>query len=238
MNPTQKTYSELEEAYDTFNRELFEDSLPHCMITLQRKNRTYGYFSSNRFVHSNGTKTDEIAMNPAYFAVISFQEIMQTLVHEMSHLWQFHFANPGRRSYHNKEWGNKMEQIGLMPSSTGKVGGSKTGDQMMDYVIEGGKFEKTLNGLISKQLTISWFDSHPPTQAIKQLIKDNGINQVKETLSHLNIEVIETDNLEAIFQPLKPTRVKFTCPGCQVNAWGKPSLYLMCGNCDKTLLEN
>jgi len=27
------------------------------------------------------------------------------------------------------------------------------------------------------------------------------------------------------------SRVKFTCPGCQVNAWGKAGLKLICGEC-------
>ncbi|MBM5564638.1 SprT-like domain-containing protein, partial [Klebsiella quasipneumoniae] len=89
------------------------------------------------FVSRDGGTTDEIAMNPAYFAVCPPEEIMQTLVHEMAHLWQHHFGKPGRRGYHNKEWAERMEEIGLMPSSTGKPGGAKTGDKMADYIIEG-----------------------------------------------------------------------------------------------------
>ena len=30
----------------------------------------------------------------------------------------------------------------------------------------------------------------------------------------------------------KPTRVKFTCAECGAAAWGKPSLNIMCGDCD------
>lgn len=40
----------------------------------------------------------------------------------------------------NEEWADKMEGIGLMPSSTGKPGGSRTGEKMADYAIEGGLF--------------------------------------------------------------------------------------------------
>lgn len=140
IKPTQQTYEELQVTYDHFNEALFDGSLPPCLITLQRKKKTYGYFSAERFVHANGTRTDEIAMNPAYFAVYPPEEIMQTLVHEMAHLWQYHFGKPGRRGYHNKEWADKMESIGLMPSSTGKPGGARTGDSMADYAIEGGQF--------------------------------------------------------------------------------------------------
>jgi hypothetical protein len=34
---------------------------------------------------------------------------------------------PKRRNYHNKEWAAKMIALGLMPSSTGMVGGKITG---------------------------------------------------------------------------------------------------------------
>ena len=41
---TSTTYTELKHAYDFFNRELFKGKLPPCMITLNRKANTYGYF--------------------------------------------------------------------------------------------------------------------------------------------------------------------------------------------------
>ncbi|MGN4955129.1 hypothetical protein ACTG22_21335 [Aeromonas caviae] len=69
MKPTLQAYDELQRAYDHFNNELFDGVLPDCLITLQREKQTYGYFSPERFVNSQGTRTDEIAMNPAYFAV-------------------------------------------------------------------------------------------------------------------------------------------------------------------------
>jgi hypothetical protein len=32
-----------------------------------------------------------------------------------------------------------------------------------------------------------------------------------------------------------PSKVKYTCPGCGANAWGKPDLRLRCGGCDCSL---
>lgn len=37
----------------------------------------------------------------------------------MAHAWQFHFGEPGRRGYHNKEWAEKMEAISLLCGSEG-----------------------------------------------------------------------------------------------------------------------
>lgn len=48
--PTLETYSELQQAYDFFNCELFNGVLPQCLVTLQREKRCQGYFSRKRFV--------------------------------------------------------------------------------------------------------------------------------------------------------------------------------------------
>jgi len=65
-SPTAQAYAELQAAFDHYNRELFGGELPHCLITMQREKRTYGYFSSERFVHRHDrSKTDEIAINPS-----------------------------------------------------------------------------------------------------------------------------------------------------------------------------
>ena len=74
-HPTPEAYGELQQAYDHFNRELFEGQLPPCLITLQHKDRrTYGYFSAARFARHDGKVTDEIAMNPLHFATTSIEE--------------------------------------------------------------------------------------------------------------------------------------------------------------------
>jgi len=237
MKPTESAYLELEKAFDFFNEKLFEGALPDCLITLQRKTRTYGYFAPGRFVHRGGDTTDEIAMNPSYFSAVPIEEIMQTLVHEMAHQWQEYFGTKGRRGYHNKEWGDKMEEIGLMPSSTGKPGGAKTGDQMMDYIIEGGRFETYLNQLLSDDFTISWSDRHPPMDQIKQMIKEQGVEALQDKLESWGVTVSENEEVVPSFEVPKPTRVKFTCPSCNANAWGKPSLNMLCLDCDIPFTE-
>lgn len=44
-NPTAKTYAALNRAFDFFNDWLFGGELPACLVTLQRKNKAYGYFA-------------------------------------------------------------------------------------------------------------------------------------------------------------------------------------------------
>jgi hypothetical protein len=62
-SPTVTSYGVLDEAYGYFNYFLFGDTLPACLITLQRKGRSFGYFAGERFASPDNTLiTDEIAI--------------------------------------------------------------------------------------------------------------------------------------------------------------------------------
>lgn len=239
MKPTAETYSELQTAYDTFNQFLFDNELPECLITLQRVKSAYGYFTADRFANRDGKKTDEIAMNPCYFAVVPLVEIMQTLAHEMAHLWQHHFGNPGRGRYHNVEWANKMESIGLMPSHTGQPGGNKTGDSVSDYVIEGGVFLTACRDLFTQNFKISWYDRFAPAAAVLSGQNSYGLTL---NLPEGGACIASQDGIEmAIVREIidkdnKSNRSKYTC-SCEINVWGKPGLSIVCGECESTFVE-
>ncbi|MCP3922852.1 MAG: SprT family zinc-dependent metalloprotease [Desulfobacterales bacterium] len=135
---------------------MFNDSLPGSFITLQSSKKTLGYYSSKRFKNKSiKISLDEIALNPNFF-FYGENEVLQTLGHEMCHQWQDYFGKPGRRNYHNKEWAFKMQSIGLMPSSTGKENGKIIGQNMSDYIIEGGLFEISINKFLSQGKFIDW----------------------------------------------------------------------------------
>lgn len=230
MKPTIDAYRELQTAYDHFNRELYDNALPACLLTFQREKRSFGYFSRNRFISAEtGETTHEIAMNPAYFATGPLEEIMQTLVHEMAHLWQQEFGTPGRRGYHNKEWGDKMESIGLMPSSTGQPGGKKTGECMADYIIPGGRFEASCAELLTNDFRITWMD--------RFVVQRNGA-EVPAFISDSFAAEAGSEGGESMTKPggNASNRWKYSCPTCpKINVWGKPEMKLKCGECDSVL---
>lgn len=230
MRPTDEIYKELQQAYDLFNAKLFSGKLPPCLITLQREKKTYGYFSAERYINLQHVKRDEIAINPAYFAVQTLTGVMQTLVHEMVHTWQHHYGKPGRRRYHNKEWGDQMEAIGLMPSATGKPGGKKTGEKMCDYVIEGGPFSIACTQLFTAKFKLSWFDRQP-IRHVNPEILDNASEE--ETAYMEDLGIVLVDEVQS-----KPNRVKYTCSKCALNVWGKPDLHVICGDCGKRFKAN
>lgn len=243
---------ELQHAYDFFNQELFEQQLPHCMITLQRERDTCGYFSANRFGNSEGHQVDEIALNPSFFAVVPILETLQTLVHEMTHVWQHHHGKPGRGRYHNAEWANKMESIGLMPSDTGKPGGKRTGDRVADYAIEGGRFLKAAEKLLTAAYRISWYDRFPPANAFAdvdslpsaQLSASMGLPSAAMVAS----PAVQADLGERVAEQAtaaaagvahnKSNRLKYSCQ-CKpmVNFWGKPGIKATCELCKQSFEE-
>ena len=213
---TSTTYAAWQTAYSYYNTSLFRDVLPDCLITLQRKDhRSYGYFSPERFGHmrDDGRWRDEIALNPMKFKSEGVKEALQTLVHEMCHLWQHHYGKP-TRGYHNTEWADKMESIGLMPSSTGRPGGARIGARMADYAISGGPFDRSTEALLATGWAIDWYDrlaemqSAPSTGAMIVTIGEPG---------------------SQLPRPNRTNRVRYDCPSCNARAWGRPGLAILCG---------
>lgn len=204
--PTHSFYNQLNQAYDFFNQKLFYGILPHCLITIQRTNRSYGYFAHNRFGTRDGQEvTDEIALNPSHFKERTTQEVLSTLVHEMVHLWQHHYGQLSRTRYHNRQWAKKMKAVGLIPSHTGQAGGKQTGQNMSHYIEPDGVFERACTELIEQGFTLPYIERWGKKEV--QIRK-------KKTAS----------------------KTKYTCPECSLNAWAKPNVFIICGVCQVTLI--
>lgn len=230
IDPTNDFYSFFNMIYSYYNEKLFANELPNCMFIVTRKKDTFGYFIPNRWINNEKIKSDEIAINPLMFGQYHLPEILKTVVHEMCHLWQHNLGTPSQRTYHNKEWGTKMEDIGLMPSNTGKPGGKKTGQQMMEYIIENGPFHQTTEALINMDVFKKlWFDRMMPGRTDDLLIQ---IFSEEETLELGNISVrrLESNSNEK-------TKIKYTCPVCDYNLWGKPGLDIRCNECKSDYIE-
>lgn len=143
---TEKQYTALQGAFDYFNEKLFKDSLPQVMLTLNRERNTAGYFIPSIWTNQKwpdekeAGKWGEIALNPDYIlkdGKRTDEDVYSTLVHEMCHLWQEYDGSAPRRCYHNKDFAEKMECVGLITSSDGTPLGKRTGQRMTHYIVEG-----------------------------------------------------------------------------------------------------
>jgi hypothetical protein len=198
-DPISVQYAAYSKAYDYFNKTLFDGRLPRCLLNFSRKSkRTIGFFSPQRW-ERDGTFAHEISLNPDHFGR-SARETLSTLVHEMAHLWQEDEGKPSRNGYHNAEWGRKMDDLGLTPSSTGLSGGNRTGQSMSHVILEDGRYSQVFADMPTECL-MPWLSGMPASR------------------------------------PKKSTpKVKYTCPSCACNAWGKPDIRLVCGGCSVELV--
>ncbi len=247
MNPTYELYSALDNAYNHFNKELFNGELPPVLFTNQRQKGIMGYFAPNRWSSSDGKKCHEIAINPLYVGRASIVELLQTLVHEMCHCWQECFGTPSKK-YHNKEWANKMLEIGLVPSSTGLPGGAMVGQSMNDYPAPEGKFIKCCETLLTmKNFTWNWVDRLAYVR--NEVNVSTNENVLLEALQTLSPEIAQqlTTNISDVFgedafaeedsDADKKVKSKYTCPSCAVNLWGKRGIRIQCLNCETEFEE-
>ena len=123
MSTTELTreYVSLQQAFNFFNDKLFNANLQEAFITLSRKRGARGYFWAQQFNARQGNQTiHEIALNPEHFKGRTDKDILSVLVHEMAHMWQEQFGQKKpRKNYHNREWADKMWNVGLPPSRSG-----------------------------------------------------------------------------------------------------------------------
>jgi hypothetical protein len=201
---TLRLFGALQNAYNYFKAELFNNSLPPAVLTLNRKVKSMGYYMPHAWLSESKAIMPEININPAILQLPAI-EVMQTLTHEMVHHHQQFYGNPGKRGYHNSEFSRMMLSKGLMCSTTGKQGGKVTGRRMSDYVIEGGLFEIKFQEMPREFML-------PFTSAEKILLP------VPE---------------ESTTEKIRKLKTKYSCPTCQNNVWGKPEMEILCVKCDK-----
>lgn len=206
VDPTTETYRHLRHAYDFFNRALFEGKLPPCLITVQRKKRTLGYFWGKRFESFDGAViTDEIALNPSHFSERGDKDTLSTLLHEMVHLWQHHFGEVSRPGYHNTQWAETMVKLGLIPTATGAIGGKVTGQRMTHVIKPGGPFDRAAYELIAKGFVVAF---------VEQGIRKESPLAIQKRAS----------------------KTRFSCTACSQRAWAKAGSALICGRCNLPLV--
>jgi len=152
---TNEQFCSLDIFFDHYNRELFGDKLGDCMITISRKNGAPGHFSPFSWKKKGKKEVfdiHEISLNPDFLNGKD-EESHAILVREMVNMWQEDFGKPSLCSeYYNIEWAQKMEEIGLIPTSTGKPGGNKTGKRVGHYIDSDGLFMKAFKDLSEKHI--------------------------------------------------------------------------------------
>jgi hypothetical protein len=204
MDPTNAQFAAYRAMWLYFNTALFNGALPPVILNFSRHANSLGFFAPLRWERGKQT-THEISLNPSYLKRRSARDVASTLVHEMAHAWQFTEGKPGRRGYHNEEWAQKMDELGLPPSSTGAPGGARVGYRMTHYILQGGAFDRAFDAM-PREYLLPWTCWE---------FEGSGKGKTKKP---------------------RASKLKYTCPGCAANAWGKPGLSLRCGECEEAMV--
>jgi predicted SprT family Zn-dependent metalloprotease len=228
-------FKTLDDLYKFYNEALFGGTLADCIVNMSRHKSTYGFFSAGRWkTESKGENryVHEISLNPDYLSRPDI-EWHATLVHEMVHLWQQDHGHPSRAAYHNKEWGWKMEEIGLVPSDNGEPGGKKTGQYVHHYVNPEGLFKKTFDRLTAETLEalrLKYLPAYPRPEPAKPRRRAAPGEEAVQGASGGE----EAGGEETI--EIYTSKKKYSCP-CGYNVWGKPGLKIVCGVCGEAYGE-
>ena len=94
----------------------FKLEIPQIAICVDPLRRAYGHFRAG----PNGFGlSSEIAINENYLGKRPFWEVLGTLLHEQLHAWQEAHGKPGRGNYHNKQFCQKADSLGLVVDNKG-----------------------------------------------------------------------------------------------------------------------
>lgn len=128
---SQQLLEELYRAFDHFNNTFAENKLPKVVITIQESGRrnAYGWFGNGFWTDRlAGDSVPEINLSAEYLSR-GPNGLLETLLHEMAHLWNATVANVRDCSggqYHNKHFKSAAERFGLKVERDGKRGWAYT----------------------------------------------------------------------------------------------------------------
>lgn len=247
--PTTKQATSIQLLYNLLNEKLFNGEIENCILNYSRESaRTMGFFAPERWIRV-GTEKEraagekrkvihEISLNPRSSTMLTVKDLVTTIAHEMVHLWQHEKGTPSRTGYHNEEWAAKCESIGLIPSSTGRPGGKKTGQKMSDYVAPGGPLEEIIKAIEEGKVDGI---SYVAREAFIWKVKASGGGAPGAEREESGA-LIAGDNIEEYVptgqQPeVKKNKTRYVCPSCGAKVWGRPELEIQCIPCNKQFEE-
>jgi hypothetical protein len=230
----------LQQAFNWLNDELFEGKLPAVMLTLSRNNNILGgFFTPKRWYNEEGDAVGEIAINANCLKTSGVVRAMTVLCHEMVHLWQYSFGKPGRGGYHNQQWAAKCKEIGLRPFG---IDGKEVGQAIDTDLVKGGKAEKVIADM-PEDYTLPWMTepmdnpTPPGMEEGGQGGGQGGPGKGQGGAPSGQEGPREQGGPEAPVPKRAGSRVKYTCPACGFNLWGKSGGHFECLDCNQMVIE-
>ena len=113
-NTYEKAVRYLERIYNLVNQEYFDGELEEITLTIQESVRSFGHVSADNTWFTDKKSMKELNISANYLKR-SISEIVTTLVHECSHIWNMQHGIKDTSNgyvYHNKRFKKTAEEIG------------------------------------------------------------------------------------------------------------------------------
>lgn len=216
MTTVQDVIKELYQSFRELNKEFFNSELVEPAITVQSggKRKSMGWCTTKEiWTDKNGeNRKYEINISAEYID-LSFTETMDTLLHEMVHLYNLQkgIQDCSRNgTYHNKKFKNECLQRG--------------------FYFENDKPDKRYG----------WFNPRLKEETIEQIktldIDENVFSIARRTYGYKNPNEDNETEGEENSDDKKKTSYKWTCSSCElIIRSSKPDIFIICGNCDEEL---
>jgi predicted SprT family Zn-dependent metalloprotease len=192
----------------------------------RNKNIIGGYFAPEKWENEDGKRIPEIALNANLMKVTDLSDAYNTIIHEQVHFWQTIAGKPSRNGYHNQEWADKCKEIGLQPKTSD---GKETGQAVDTELIPGGKAEQLIADILVNQAdeyVFPWY-----AEGLMIDADGNGRGQTEDE-KRKDGEKQNDEN-----EKKSGKRDKYTCAMCGTSVWGKAGLNIICGDCNRPLVN-
>jgi len=240
--------AELYEIYEALNKELWENQLPPCDISILRHRRSYGSVAFN--VDSGGTVIPHIYVNSGYLFLRTIRSTMAMFTALMCEI-DFFLRSHKLCHYRTGRTVRMLGLLGLISSSNGQPSGRGVGRHKGVYIVHGGAFDRSFAQLMQQKRTwITWNDGYPfgaPPNGFDCIdvrtfdANDREVSydaDLDQEARKLRIPPAITGQSERRICPpigARHPRAKrlYMCPKCNTRVWGKPGLQgrIGCGDC-------
>jgi hypothetical protein len=113
-NGLRALHAELERAFAFFNARWWSGALPlplFAFFAQSPRTRRLGHYRARSWREPDGSARDEIVLYADLALSLGLDAVLETLLHEMVHVWQEYFDRPSVR--HNAAWHAEAARVGL-----------------------------------------------------------------------------------------------------------------------------
>jgi hypothetical protein len=205
IHPTAKTYNSLDAAFDFFNDRLFGGRLPPCLITMQRSKKAYGYFAGGRFGARDGS------------------QITDEIALNPSHFHERTTEQSLSTLVHEM---THLEQHHFGKPSRGGYHNAEWSRMMLAVGLIPSDTGAPGGRMVGQRVSHYIVEGGPFARACAELVGQGFDALYVERWS---------EGGEATRRKKAASKTRYTCPGCAANAWAKPDMHLVCGDCEERM---